>query len=73
MEGFYERLAEILDENKVEPENVLAEFQQWDSLSALSVVAMVDENYGVTLSAEDLAGTRTAGALLALVTSKRKQ
>jgi acyl carrier protein len=72
MDRFYERLAEVLEEDKVGPEDELAKFEQWDSLTALSVVAMIDENYAVNISAEDLAGTRTAGALEALVAAKRK-
>lgn len=73
MERFYERLAEVLEEDKVGPDDVLAKFEQWDSLTALSVVAMIDEHYAVNISAEDLAGTGTAGALEALVASKRTQ
>ena len=71
MERFYERLAEVLEEDKVGPDDVLASFEQWDSLTALSVVAMIDEHYGVNLSAEELDTARTAGALEALVAAKR--
>lgn len=71
MDRFYERLAEVLEEDKVGPDDVLANFEQWDSLTALSVVAMIDEHYGSNISAEDLASTRTAGALEALVAAKR--
>jgi acyl carrier protein len=71
MERFYERLAEIVEEDKVGPDDVLASFEQWDSLTALSVVAMIDEHYAVNISAEELANTRTAGALEALVAAKR--
>lgn len=71
LDRFYERLAEILEEDKVGPDDVLASFEQWDSLTALSVVAMIDEHYAVNVSSEDLASTRTAGALEALVAAKR--
>lgn len=71
MDRFYERLAEVLEEDKVGPDDVLAKFEQWDSLTALSVVAMIDENYRVNISAEELAATGTAGQLEALVASKR--
>ena len=71
MERFYERLAEVLEEDKVGPDDELAKFEQWDSLTALSVVAMIDEHYAVNVSAEDLTSTRTAGALEALVSAKR--
>lgn len=72
MDRFYVRLAEILEEDKVGPDDVLAGFEQWDSLTALSVVAMIDEDYAVNISAEELATARTAGALEALVAAKRK-
>jgi acyl carrier protein len=73
MDRFYVRLAEILEEDKVGPDDVLANFEQWDSLTALSVVAMIDEDYQVNVSAEELATTRTAGALEALVAAKRSK
>ena len=73
MDRFYVRLAEILEEDKVGPDDVLANFEQWDSLTALSVVAMIDEDYQVNVSAEELATTRTAGALEALVATKRSK
>ncbi|HTR49094.1 MAG TPA: phosphopantetheine-binding protein [Kofleriaceae bacterium] len=72
LDRFYERLAEVLEEDKVGPDDVLASFEQWDSLTALSVVAMIDESYAVNVSAEELAATRTAAALEALVVAKRK-
>lgn len=73
MDRFYERLAEVLEEDTVGPDDVLANFEQWDSLTALSVVAMIDEHYSVNVSAEDLASTRTAGALEALVAARKAQ
>lgn len=71
MERFYERLAEVLEEDAVKPDDVLSSFEQWDSLTALSVVAMIEENYAVNLSAEDLAGAGTAGALEAMVKARQ--
>lgn len=71
MVRFYERLAEVLEEDAVRPEDVLTSFEQWDSLTALSVVAMIGEHYSVNLSAEDLVVARTASALEALVAAKR--
>ena len=73
MERFYERLAEVLEEDAVKPDDVLASFEQWDSLTALSVVAMIEENYSVNLSAEELASAPTASALEALVAAKRSK
>jgi hypothetical protein len=39
MDRFCERLAEILEEDKVGPDDVLTSFEQWDSLTAMSVVS----------------------------------
>jgi acyl carrier protein len=70
MEDFFRHLAEQLNEESVGPDDVLRDFQEWDSLTALSVVSMIDTNYKVVLSAEDLAGVTTAGALRDLVAAR---
>ncbi len=70
LDQFYENLAEILDVEKVSPDDVLRDFDEWDSLSALSVIAMCDSKYGVTLGSEDLAAAKTAGQLEAIVAAR---
>ncbi len=72
MEKFYERLAVVVEEDAVKPDDVLSKFEQWDSLTALSVIAMIEEQYAVNVSGEDLAEAKTAGALEAFVAAKRK-
>lgn len=42
----------------------------WSSLQALIVVSSFEENYGVMVSAEKLANSKTIGDLFALVTNK---
>ena len=69
---FYQRLAEILDIEDIKPENVLKEYDQWDSLSILSVLAMADSKYGVTIRADEIRQVVTAADLAALVEAKRK-
>jgi len=69
---FYQRLAEILDIEEVKPENVLKEYEQWDSLAILSVLAMADSKYGVTIRADEIRQVLTAGDLATLVEAKRK-
>ena len=46
---FYQKLAEILDVEEVKPEDVLKSFDVWDSLAILSVLAMADAKYGVSI------------------------
>jgi acyl carrier protein len=71
MEEIYGKLADILELDEVKPTDVLASFEEWDSLSVLSVVAMVDADYGVNLSAEELLQVSTAQELVELIAQKR--
>jgi acyl carrier protein len=63
MDHFYTKLAEAIENESVQPGDVLADFPQWDSLTILCVIAMVDSSYGVTLTAKELQGLKTAGDL----------
>ncbi|MDE5807468.1 MAG: acyl carrier protein [Muribaculaceae bacterium] len=39
------------------------ELEDWDSIAGLSVIGMVDEEYGVTFNAEDMKACQTIGDL----------
>ncbi len=69
---FYQRLAEILDVEEVKPENVLKDFDGWDSLAILSVLALADAKYGVSIKAEEIRSVVTVEDLVRLVEAKRK-
>ena len=71
MEEIYGKLADILQVDEVKPTDILASFEEWDSLSVLSVVAMVDADYGVILSAPELLSVSTAQGLVELIAQKR--
>ena len=72
MEEIYGKLADILQVDEVKPADNLASFEEWDSLSVLSVVAMVDADYGVNLNAKELLGVNTAQGLVELIAQKRE-
>jgi acyl carrier protein len=69
---FYEQLAKILDIEEVKPEDVLKDFEAWDSLAILSVLAMADSTYGVSIKAEEIRSVVTAEELTNLVEAKKK-
>jgi acyl carrier protein len=69
---FYERLAKILDIEEVKPENVLKDFEAWDSLAILSVLAMADSIYAASIKAEEIRSVVTATELANLVEAKQK-
>ncbi|MGA2541411.1 MAG: acyl carrier protein [Verrucomicrobiota bacterium] len=73
MENFHVKLAEILEVDEVHPDDVLQEFENWDSLTVLSVLAMLDANHGVNLTAGELRQMKTAAELAAAVESRRRQ
>jgi len=72
MHNIYHQLAEILEADQVNPEDILNKFDYWDSLTVLSILAMIDANYGVNLTAADVRAMQTAGELVAAV-ELRKQ
>jgi acyl carrier protein len=44
--------------------------RNWDSVVVISVIALIDDTYGVTVPAARLAGCRSLGEILALVESR---
>lgn len=71
MNNLYLRLAELLEVDNVNSSDVLAEFPLWDSLTALSLIAMLDADYHVNLTADQLREIRTAGELEAIVAARK--
>jgi acyl carrier protein len=67
MDAFKIKLADILEIDEVHTGDVLADFPEWDSLSALTVISMIYSDYGVSLSAEQLRNVGTVESLYNLV------
>lgn len=72
MDSFFQRAAEILEIETVSEDLVLRDCEAWDSLTALSLVAMIDKFYKVTISADELMQSVTAGDLHRLVVEKQQ-
>jgi len=72
MNEFLKKLAEILEVGEVNETDKLKAFPQWDSLAVLSVIAMLDANYGVNLRAADFGPVNSAADLWTLVQSKKR-
>ncbi len=72
MNEFLKKLAEILEVPEMKPSDQLKDFPQWDSLSVLSVIAMLDANYGVNLRAADFATVNSAEDLWNLVQARKR-
>lgn len=72
MDEFYIKLADILEVDVVQPDDVLTDFETWDSLTVLSVIAIIDENYGVNFNAEDFKEINTVKDLVNLILSHKR-
>ena len=72
MNEFLKKLSEILEVGEVKDADELKAFPQWDSLAVLSVIAMLDANYGVNLRAADFGPVNSAADLWTLVQSKKR-
>ena len=75
MEKFLENFADQFEETNVSlltEETIFKELEEWSSLISLSVIAMVDEEYGVTLKGDDIRNSNTLKDLFNIVISKTK-
>ncbi|MDY3032368.1 MAG: acyl carrier protein [Odoribacter sp.] len=71
---FIQRFAEQFDETSVESfktDTVFKNLDEWSSLIALSVIGMVDEEYGILLKGEDIRNSNTIEDLYKIVVDRK--
>ena len=71
---FIEHFAEQFEETEAsefKAETKFHDLDEWSSLTALSIIAMVDEEYDVTLKGDDIKNSETIEALYNLVLSRK--
>ena len=73
LKEFIENFANQFDDtdaNEIKAETIFKELDEWSSLIALSVIAMVDEEYDVTIKGEDIRNSNTVEDLFNAVKAK---
>lgn len=65
-----EQEIEDLTPGTLTPDKDYREIEQWSSMYALILIAMIDTEYGVTLTGEDLKQSKTVRDLYEIVKSK---
>ncbi|MEY8720287.1 phosphopantetheine-binding protein [Bacteroides stercorirosoris] len=73
MEKFVNCFFELLDDTDkslVMPDTVFKELEEWTSILALSLIAMVDEVYDVTLDTDDIRNANTLEELYCAIQQK---
>lgn len=56
-----------LDAGTIKEDDELDSFEEWDSVTVLSIIAMVDEKFHKTLSGEDIKAAKTVADILAMM------
>ena len=72
---FIEKFAEQLDETdpaEIKADTVFKELDEWSSMTVLSVIAMVDDEYDVQLKGNDIRAVETIQDLFDKVVSLKK-
>ena len=73
IKDFIEHFAEQFDDAELSeftPETVFHELEEYTSLIALSIIAMVDEEYGVSIGANEMSSAVTIQDLFNIVKAK---
>lgn len=71
---FVENFADQFDDTDPETitfETVFRDLDDWSSLTALLIIAMVEEEYGVTLKGDDIIASKTIEDLYNIVLSRK--
>lgn len=58
------------DASEIKAETVFKDLEEWSSLIALSVIAMVDEEYDITIKGDDIRNSKTIEDLFNAVKAK---
>jgi len=71
MEILTEQLLEIFELDEINSEIVLRELELWDSLSVISMLAVLDESYGINIEVTEIVDVITVADLFAFVKERR--
>lgn len=73
LKDFIEHFAEQFDDtdaSEFQADTVFKDLDEWSSLIALSIIAMVDEEYDITIKGDDIRNSSTIEDLFNVVKSR---
>lgn len=73
MKEFIKNFSDQFDESEVaefQIETKFKELNEWSSLTALSLIAMVDEEYNIRITGDDIRNSNTINDLFNLIKAK---
>jgi acyl carrier protein len=71
VETLTEQMLEIFEVDSISPDGVLRDLELWDSLSVISLLAVLDETYGINIEATELIDVITVADLFSFVEQRR--
>jgi acyl carrier protein len=72
MDSFLAQLSDIMMvDEELKADDQLKQFAEWDSMAALSVIAMLDSQYGAVVDPASLSECETVAQVYALATTAR--
>ena len=65
MENFISLISEALEKNseQIDKEDKFRNYEEWDSLAVLSLIAMIKQNYNITIPRKDFDELNTVSEL----------
>jgi acyl carrier protein len=73
LKDFIENFANQFDEtdaSEINENTVIMELDEWSSLTAIFVISMVREEYGVSINGKDIRQANTVGDLFQIIQSR---
>lgn len=70
---FLQNFADLLDDTDaalIKQETVFRDLEEWDSLTALSLIAMADEEYAVKLTGDDIKSSNSLNDIFEIIKNK---
>ena len=73
---FVKNFAELFEETEADslkPATKFRDIEEWSSLGALAVIAMVDEKYSVRMTGDDIRNSKTIKDLYNIMKTKKQR
>lgn len=70
MDYYLEKMAELFEEDSVSPTDIIVNFNAWDSLTTLSIIAFVGDEFKKNISTAQILEAKTIGGLYELINLK---
>jgi acyl carrier protein len=71
MNDFILKLTEVFEVSSVKMTDEITSFENWDSLTSLSLIALIDEEFGISITANELIEAKTIDGLIKLIQTKK--